>query len=127
MSKKKYTVTSALLYANGPVHIGHVAGAYLPADIYVRYLKGKGHEVAFISGSDEHGAAITLQAKKEGVTPKEIIDKYHYINKDAFSNFGINFSIYHRTSEKLHHKTAQEVFKKLGFTKNKSKNLFIFH
>ena len=119
MSKKKYTVTSALLYANGPVHIGHVAGAYLPADIYVRYLRGRGHDVAFISGSDEHGAAITLQAKKEGVTPKEIIDKYHYINKDAFSNFGINFSIYHRTSEKLHHKTAQEVFKKL-----KNKNIF---
>lgn len=128
MSKKKYTVTSALLYANGPVHIGHVAGAYLPADIYVRYLKGKGHEVAFISGSDEHGAAITLQAKKEGVTPKEIIDKYHYINKDAFSNFGINFSIYHRTSEKLHHKTAQEVFKKLEnkniFTKKESNQFY---
>ena len=128
MSKKKYTVTSALLYANGPVHIGHVAGAYLPADIYVRYLKGKGHDVAFISGSDEHGAAITLQAKKEGVTPKEIIDKYHYINKDAFSNFGINFSIYHRTSEKLHHKTAQEVFKKLEnkniFTKKESNQFY---
>ena len=128
MSKKKYTVTSALLYANGPVYIGHVAGAYLPADIYVRYLKGKGHEVAFISGSDEHGAAITLQAKKEGITPKEIIDKYHYINKDAFSNFGINFSIYHRTSEKLHHKTAQEVFKKLEnkniFTKKESNQFY---
>jgi methionyl-tRNA synthetase len=119
MSKKRYTITSALLYANGPIHIGHIAGAYLPADIYVRYLKKKGHDVAFICGSDEHGAAITLQAKKEGVTPKKIIDKYHSINKKAFAEFGINFSIYHRTSEKIHHETAQEFFKKL-----ESKNVF---
>ncbi len=119
MSKKRYTVTAALLYANGPIHIGHIAGAYLPADIYVRYLKKKGHDVAFICGSDEHGAAITLQAKKEGVTPKKIIDKYHSINKKAFAEFGINFSIYHRTSEKIHHETAQEFFKKL-----ESKNVF---
>ena len=119
MSTKKYTVTSALLYANGPIHIGHIAGAYLPADIYVRYLKGKGHDVAFICGSDEHGAAITLQAKKEGVSPQRIIDKYHSLNKKSFANFGIDFSIYHRTSEKLHHKTAQDFFTKL-----EEKNVF---
>ena len=94
MTKKRYTVTSALLYANGPIHLGHISGAYLPADIYVRYLKGKGHDVAFICGSDEHGAAITLQAKKDGITPQEIVEKYHAINKKAFSDFGIDFSIY---------------------------------
>ena len=96
MTKKRYTVTSALLYANGPLHIGHIAGAYLPADIYVRYLKGKGHDVAFICGSDEYGAAITLQAKKEGISAQKIIDKYHTMNKSSFANFGINFSIYQR-------------------------------
>lgn len=120
MSTKRYTVTSALLYANGPIHIGHIAGAYLPADIYVRYLKGKGHDVAFICGSDEHGAAITLQAKKEGISPQKIIDKYHAINKNAFADFGIDFSIYHRTSEEIHHKTAQDFFKTLD-----AKNVFI--
>ena len=119
MSTKRYTVTSALLYANGPIHIGHIAGAYLPADIYVRYLKGKGHDVAFICGSDEHGAAITLQAKKEGISPQKIIDKYHPINKKTFADFGIDFSIYHRTSEKLHHDTAQDFFKTL-----EEKNVF---
>ena len=128
MSKKRYTVTSALLYANGPLHIGHIAGAYLPADIYVRYLKAKGHDVAFICGSDEHGAAITLQAKKEGVSPKEIIDKYHSINKKTFADFGINFSIYHKTSEKLHHETAQNFFKVLEqnnvFTKKSTKEFY---
>lgn len=128
MSTKKYTITSALLYANGPIHIGHIAGAYLPADIYVRYLKQKGHDVAFICGSDEHGAAITLQAKKEGVSPKEIIDKYHSLNKKAFEDFGINFSIYHRTSEKLHHQTAQSFFKileeKKVFTKKTTKQFY---
>ena len=119
MSTKKYTVTSALLYANGPIHIGHIAGAYLPADIYVRYLRGKKHDVAFICGSDEHGAAITLQAKKEGISPQNIIDKYHSINKKAFTDFGIDFSIYHRTSEKIHHETAQNFFKTL-----EEKNIF---
>ena len=119
MSTKRYTVTSALLYANGPIHIGHIAGAYLPADIYVRYLKGKGHDVAFICGSDEHGAAITLQAKKEGISPQKIIDKYHSINKKTFADFGIDFSVYHRTSEKLHHDTAQDFFKTL-----EEKNIF---
>jgi methionyl-tRNA synthetase len=128
MNTKRYTVTSALLYANGPIHIGHIAGAYLPADIYVRYLKGKGHDVAFICGSDEHGAAITLQAKKEGVSPKKIIDKYHSINKKAFADFGINFSIYHRTSAKLHHETAQNFFKTLEeknvFTKKNTEQFY---
>ena len=128
MNKKRYTVTSALLYANGPIHIGHIAGAYLPADIYVRYLKGKGHDVAFICGSDEHGAAITLQAKKEGTSPKKIIDKYHAINKKSFAEFGINFSIYHRTSSKIHHETAQNFFKKIEeknvFTKKKNRQFY---
>ncbi len=119
MSTKRYTVTSALPYANGPLHIGHIAGAYLPADIYVRYLRGKGHDVAFVCGSDEHGAAITLRAKKDGVSPQKIVDKYHDINKKAFADFGIDFSIYHRTSDKLHHETAQEFFKTL-----EDKNVF---
>ena len=119
MTKKRYTVTSALLYSNGPLHIGHIAGAYLPADIYVRYLKGKGHDVAFICGSDEHGAAITLRAKKDGVSPQEIVDKYHNINKKAFADFGIDFSIYHRTSDELHHETAKDFFKNLD-----DKNVF---
>ena len=91
MNKKRYTVTSALLYANGPIHIGHIAGAYLPADIYVRYLKARGHDVAFICGSDEHGAAITLQAKKEGISTKEIVEKYHNINKKTTNLFHYQF------------------------------------
>ena len=126
--KKRFTVTSALLYANGPLHIGHIAGAYLPSDIYVRYLKGKGHDVAFICGSDEHGAAITLQAKKEGISPQGIVDKYHNINKKAFSDFGIDFSIYHRTSDKLHHETSQDFFRTLEkkdvFTKKTSEQFY---
>ncbi len=126
--KKRFTVTSALLYANGPLHIGHIAGAYLPADIYVRYLKGKGHDVAFICGSDEHGAAITLQAKKEGISPQGIVDKYHTINKKAFSDFGIDFNIYHRTSDKLHHETSQDFFRTLEkkdvFTKKTSEQFY---
>ena len=128
MSTKRYTVTSALLYANGPIHLGHISGAYLPADIYVRYLKGKGYDVAFICGSDEHGAAVTLQAKKEGISPQEIVDKYHAINKKSFANFGIDFSIYHRTSDKLHHETAQDFFIKLdnnkAFTKKTSAQFY---
>ena len=113
MSEKRYTVTSALPYANGPLHIGHITGAYLPADIYVRYLKAKGHDVVFVCGSDEHGAAITLRAKKEEVSAQEIVDKYHEINKKSFQDFGIDFDIYHRTSDKLHHQTAQDFFKTL--------------
>ena len=110
---KKYTVTSALPYANGPLHIGHIAGAYLPADIYVRYRKSKGDNVLFVCGSDEHGAAITLRAKKDSVSPQEIVDKYHAINKKAFIDLGIEFDIYHRTSSELHHQTASEFFKTL--------------
>ena len=87
MNVKRFTVTSALPYANGPLHIGHIAGAYLPADIFVRYQKAKGNDVAFICGSDEHGAAITLKAKNENVSPKKIVDKYHNINKKAFKDF----------------------------------------
>ncbi|GAA4830512.1 methionine--tRNA ligase [Algivirga pacifica] len=109
----RYTVTSALPYANGPLHIGHIAGCYLPADIYVRSLRLMGKEVAFICGSDEHGAAITIRAQKEGVTPHDIIDKYHNINKKAFKDFGIDFDIYHRTSAPTHIETAQDFFKEL--------------
>ncbi len=110
---ERYLVTAALPYANGPLHIGHIAGAYLPADIYVRYLRQKGEDVAFICGSDEHGAAITMQAKKEGVEPREIVNKYHTINKKAFEGLGIDFDIYHRTSSELHYETAQDFFRKL--------------
>ncbi len=111
---KRYTVTAALPYANGPLHIGHLAGAYLPADIYARYLRLKGEDVLFVCGSDEHGAAITLRAKKDGVSPKEIVDKYHHLNKKSFEDFGIDFDIFHRTSSELHHKTAADFFKVLN-------------
>ncbi|HOO85870.1 MAG TPA: methionine--tRNA ligase, partial [Prolixibacteraceae bacterium] len=114
MSKFTRTlITSALPYANGPVHIGHLAGVYVPADIYARYLRMKGEDVAFIGGSDEHGVPITLKAKNEGVTPQDVVDKYHGIIKDAFSRFGISFDVYSRTSAKVHHETASEFFKKL--------------
>ncbi|MBJ60084.1 MAG: methionine--tRNA ligase [Flavobacteriales bacterium] len=113
MTKKRYTITSALPYANGPLHIGHIAGAYLPADIYVRYRKSKKDDVLFICGSDEHGAAITLRAKKEGLSPKDIVDTYHFLNEKSFANFGINFDVYHRTSDPTHHQTAQDFFKTL--------------
>ncbi len=125
---KRYTVTSALPYANGPLHIGHIAGAYLPADTYVRYLRVKGKEVAYVCGSDEHGAAITLRAKKENTTPQAIIDKYHQINKDTFQRFGISFDMYHRTSEQIHHKTSQEFFLNLyekgEFTEKESEQFY---
>ncbi len=125
---KRYLITSALPYVNGPLHIGHVAGAYLPADIYVRYLRSQGKDVVYVCGSDEHGAAITLRAKKEGVTPREIVDKYHAIVKKAFADFGMSFDIYHRTSSELHHETAQEFFKVLeakgAFTKEQSEQFF---
>jgi methionyl-tRNA synthetase len=110
---KRYTVTAALPYANGPLHIGHLAGAYLNADIYVRFLRMTGKDVLFVCGSDEHGAAITLRAKKEGITPKEIVDKYHAIIKDSFEQLGVSFDIYHRTSSDLHHQTSQDFFLKL--------------
>lgn len=113
MTFKRYTVTAALPYANGPVHIGHLAGCYLPADIYVRYLRLKGEDVKFICGSDEHGVPITIKAKKEGITPQQVVDKYHKLMGDAFKDFGISFDIYSRTSSKTHHETASEFFKKL--------------
>ena len=108
---KKHLVTAALPYANGPIHIGSYWQVLIcPADIYVRYLKSIGADVAFICGSDEHGAAITLRAKKEGTTPKALVDKYHELNKQAFSDFGIEFDNYSRTSNEIHHKTAQDFF-----------------
>lgn len=110
---KRYTVTAALPYANGPLHIGHMAGVYIPADIYTRYLRLRGRDVAFVCGSDEHGAAITLKAKKEGISPQDVVDKFHNINKGAFADFGIEFDIYHRTSDARHHETAQAYFLKL--------------
>jgi methionyl-tRNA synthetase len=110
---KRYLITSALPYANGPIHIGHIAGAYLPADIYVRYLRLLKKDVAFICGSDEHGAAITLRAKKEGKTPRQIVDHYHQLMGDAFKDFGISFDEYHRTSSPEHKEMSQEIFKKL--------------
>jgi methionyl-tRNA synthetase len=120
LNKKRFTITAALPYANGPIHIGHLAGAYVPADIYSRYLKLKGNDVVFICGSDEHGAAIPIRAKKEGVTPQEIIDKYHFMIKDSFLEFGISFDNYSRTSSKIHHETASDFFKKLN-----QKNIFV--
>ncbi len=110
---KRYTITSALPYANGPVHIGHLAGVYVPADIYARYLRLKGEDVLFIGGSDEHGVPITIKAKQEGVSPQDIVDKYHAIIKKSFEDFGISFDVYSRTSAKIHHETASEFFKKM--------------
>ena len=109
----RYTITSALPYANGPIHIGHLAGVYVPADIYSRYLRLKGKDVIFIGGSDEHGVPITIKARQEGVTPQDIVDKYHNIIKDSFQKLGISFDIYSRTSNKIHHETASEFFKTL--------------
>jgi methionyl-tRNA synthetase len=110
---KRTTVTSALPYANGPLHIGHLAGVYIPADIYVRYLRSKGEEVLFIGGSDEHGVPITIKARQQGVTPQEVVDRYHRIIKDSFEEFGISFDIYSRTSNPIHHETAAGIFKTL--------------
>ena len=118
--KKRHTITAALPYANGPLHIGHLAGAYIPADIYARYLRLKGKDVAFVCGSDEHGAAIPIRAKKEGISPQKIIDKYHSIIKKSFEDFGISFDNYARTSSKIHHKMASEFFNELN-----KKNIFI--
>jgi len=110
---KRYLVTSALPYANGPIHIGHLAGVYVPSDIYTRYLRLKGEEVVSICGSDEHGVPITLKARIEGITPQQVVDRYHAINKKAFGDFGISFDIYSRTSNKVHHETASDFFLKL--------------
>lgn len=125
---KRYLVTAALPYANGPLHIGHIAGAYLPADIYVRYLRLKGEDVKFICGSDEHGIPITLRAKNEGKTPQQVVDEYHPLIKKTFERFGVDFDIYHRTSDKLHHQTASEFFlaleKKGDFVKEESEQYY---
>lgn len=110
---KRYTITAALPYTNGPIHIGHLAGVYVPGDIYARYLRQKGKDVAYICGSDEHGVAIPMRAKKEGVTPQDIIDKYNGIIKKSFEDFGISFDNYSRTSAEIHHKTASDFFTKL--------------
>ncbi|UYW00866.1 methionine--tRNA ligase [Flavobacterium agricola] len=110
---KRYTVTAALPYTNGPIHIGHLAGVYVPADIYARFLRQQNKDVAFICGSDEHGVAISMKAKKEGVSPQEIIDKYNKIISESFAEFGISFDNYSRTSAKIHHDTASEFFRKL--------------
>ena len=110
---KRTTVTSALPYANGPVHIGHLAGVYVPADIYVRYLRLKGEEVLFVGGSDEHGVPVTQRARKEGITPQDVVDRYHNIIKDSFKEFGISFDVYSRTTSDVHHKFASDFFRKL--------------
>ena len=110
---QRYTITAALPYTNGPIHIGHLAGVYVPADIYSRYLRLTGNDVAFICGSDEHGVAISMKAKKEGITPQQVIDKYHTIIKNSFEEFGISFDNYSRTSAAIHHDTASDFFKKL--------------
>lgn len=114
MSKpfKRYLVTSALPYANGPVHIGHLAGVYIPSDIYTRYLRLKGYDVISVCGSDEHGVPITIKARKEGVTPQQIVDRYHQLIKSSFEGLGMSFDIYSRTSSKTHAATASEFFRK---------------
>ena len=113
MSKNRYTITAALPYTNGPIHIGHLAGVYVPADIYARYLRMKGEDVFFVCGSDEHGVAISIRAKREGKSPKELIDHYHNMIKSSFHDFGISFDHYGRTSDPIHHQTASNFFKKL--------------
>ena len=125
---KRHTITAALPYTNGPIHIGHMAGVYVPADIYARYLRLKGDEVLFICGSDEHGVAISMKAKKDGITPKEVIDKYHGIIDKTFNDFGISFDYYGRTSSNVHHETAQEFFKAIhdkgGFETETTEQLY---
>ena len=122
MSKevKRYTITAALPYTNGPVHIGHLAGVYIPSDIYARFLRSNKKDVVFVCGSDEHGVPITISAKNEGVSPQEVVDKYHKLIGDSFKGLGISFDIYHRTSDKLHHETASDFFEHLH-----QKNLFV--
>jgi methionyl-tRNA synthetase len=113
LTYKRHLVTSALPYANGPIHLGHLAGVYVPSDIYVRYLRQRGRDVISICGSDEHGVPITLKARNEGISPQEVVDHYHAINKKAFEDFGITFDIYSRTSNQVHHETASEFFRTL--------------
>ncbi len=110
---KRYTITAALPYSNGPVHIGHLAGVYIPADIYARFLRSNKEDVIFVCGTDEHGVPITIRAKQEGVTPQDIVDKYHNIIKNSFEGLGISFDIFSRTSSDTHKETASEYFKEL--------------
>ncbi|MBI4536208.1 MAG: class I tRNA ligase family protein, partial [Ignavibacteriae bacterium] len=124
---KRILVTAALPYANGRIHLGHLAGAYIPADLYVRYQRLKGMEIAFICGSDEHGVPITLTADTEGIMPQAVVDRYHEVNKDAFERLGISFDNYSRTSLPLHHETALEFlldFQKRGILKEKKEEQF---
>ena len=125
---KRTTVTSALPYANGPVHIGHLAGVYVPADIYVRYLRLKGEDVLFIGGSDEHGVPITIMARNVGVTPQDIVDRYHNLIKRSFEEFGISFDIYSRTTSPVHHQVASDFFKTIydkgGFITRESEQYY---
>ena len=127
-SPERYTITAALPYTNGPIHIGHLAGVYVPSDIYARFQRMQGKDVAFVCGSDEHGVPITIKAKKEGVSPQDVVDKYHKIIKRSFEDFGISFDNYSRTSAKVHHKTASEFFKKLyeegKFTEETTQQLY---
>lgn len=128
MSHKRTTITAALLYANGPVHIGHLAGCYIPADIYARFLRSKGEDVIFVTGSDEHGVPITIKAQKEGLTPQQVVDKYHAMIKDTFEGFGISPDIYSRTSNPIHHQVSQDFFRKLyengKFTEQETEQFF---
>ncbi len=125
---KRHLITAALPYANGPVHIGHLAGVYIPADIYSRYLRLKREDIIYVCGSDEHGVPITIKARQEGITPQQVVDQYHEMNKESFDTFGITFDIYHRTSHPTHHKTASEFFKTLydrgEFTEKESEQYF---
>jgi methionyl-tRNA synthetase len=127
-SPKRYTITAALPYANGPVHIGHLAGVYVPADIYVRYLRLQGRDVLFVCGSDEHGVPITIRAQKEGITPQQAVDKYHQMIKESFAEFGIAFDMYARTSNDTHHQTASDFFKQMyeqgNFTEQTSEQYY---
>ena len=110
---KRTLITTALPYANGPVHIGHLAGVYVPADIYARYLRQRGQDVVMVGGSDEHGVPITIKARAEGVTPQDIVDRYHTIIKDTMEELGISFDVYSRTTSDIHHRTASEFFRRL--------------
>ncbi|HEC44081.1 MAG TPA: methionine--tRNA ligase [Bacteroides sp.] len=125
---KRHLITAALPYANGPVHIGHLAGVYIPADIYSRYLRLKREDIIYVCGSDEHGVPITIKARQEGITPQQVVDQYHEMNKESFDTFGITFDIYHRTSHPTHHKTASEFFKTLydrgEFTEKESEQYY---
>ncbi len=125
---KRHLITAALPYANGPVHIGHLAGVYIPADIYSRYLRLKGEDIIFVCGSDEHGVPITIKARQEGITPKQVVDRYHKLNQESFARFGVQFDIYHRTSDPTHHKTASDFFKTLydrgEFTEKESEQYY---